>query len=228
MTVRINKPALNLREELTKAQGVVRYEQRQFWMDGGLIENGTFDNNTSGWTALGGNISVVSGTLKVEDTSGTFGYAVQNFSTKVGKKYVVSLDIVDTSNSTANYATLGSTGDIDLYTNSNIGTTPNTNWTFSFVAQTNTSVIRVTGGLGIGNYTTYDNIAVFEVDENDEVIHSLPLGWKPLHVYEDGMIQREGDAHDYTVVKTGGAYVIKPTVAPSATTETYIIAEREL
>lgn len=34
MTVRINKPALNLREELTKAQGVVRYEQRQFWFDG--------------------------------------------------------------------------------------------------------------------------------------------------------------------------------------------------
>ena len=33
MTVRINKPALNLREELTKAQGVVRYEQRQFWFE---------------------------------------------------------------------------------------------------------------------------------------------------------------------------------------------------
>ena len=44
MTVRINKPALNLREELTKAQGVVRYEQRQFWMDG-LVENETFDRD---------------------------------------------------------------------------------------------------------------------------------------------------------------------------------------
>jgi hypothetical protein len=38
MTVRINKPALNLREELTKAQGVVRYEQRQFWFEADGVE----------------------------------------------------------------------------------------------------------------------------------------------------------------------------------------------
>jgi len=227
MTVRINKPALNLREELTKAQSVVPYSQQQFWMDG-FVENGTFDDGTTGWTAVGGVLSVVSGTLKVEDTSGTFGYAIQNFSTEVGKKYAVSLDLVDTSNSTGNYVILGSTSDNDLYTNSSLGTTPNTHWTFTFVAQTNASSIRFTGGLGIGKYTTYDNVAVFEIDENDNVIHSLPLGFKPLHVYEDGLIQREGDVHDYTVVKTGGAYAIKPTVQPTATTETCVIAEREL
>jgi len=34
MTVRINKPALNLREELTKAQSVVPYSQQQFWFEG--------------------------------------------------------------------------------------------------------------------------------------------------------------------------------------------------
>ena len=34
MTVKISKPALNLREELTKAQSVVPYSQQQFWMDG--------------------------------------------------------------------------------------------------------------------------------------------------------------------------------------------------
>ena len=129
-----------------------------------LVTNGTFDSDTSGWTAINSAaLSVVSGTLKVEDTTGSFGYAIQLFATEIGKTYTVSLDIVDTSNSTINFAQVGAQGDSDLYINSNIGVVPNSSWTFTFTAQTTASTIQVTGGLGIGKYTTYDNVSVKEV-----------------------------------------------------------------
>lgn len=126
-----------------------------------LVTNGTFDTDTTGWTAVNGAaLSVVSGTLKVEDTTGSFGYARQTFATEIGKTYTVSLDIVDASNSTINFAQVGSSVDADLYTNSSVGVVSNSSWSFTFTAQTTTSAVQVTGGLGIGKYTTYDNISV--------------------------------------------------------------------
>lgn len=223
MTVRINKPALNLREELTKAQGVVRYEQRQFWMDG-LVENGTFDNGTSGWAATTATLSWdSSGYLAINSAGGGEG-AYQGFSTVVGKRYKLVFDIVS-DGGTYHGVRIGnnSIGVINTFIST---LSQSVNNTLYFVAEHEVSVVYLRAeGAGIA---TWDNVSVFEVDENDNVIHSVPLGFKPVHVYEDGLIQREGDVHDYTVVKTGGAYAIKPTVQPTATTETCVIAEREL
>jgi len=213
MTVRINKPALNLREELTKAQSVVPYVQQQFWMDG-LVENGTFDSDTAwtkgaGWTISGGQ-AVQTGTASNN--------IYQNGVTEDGKNYLITVNVLQNDGScslrTANGATI-------------IGSVIDTTGLFSFVFTASGTRIDFRSGFNTAN-VIIDDIKVFEVDENDEVIHSLPLGWKPLHVYEDGLIQREGDVHDYTVVKTGGAYAIKPAVQPTATTETCVIAEREL
>jgi len=67
-----------------------------------------------------------------------------------------------------------------------------------------------------------DNISVFETDGTD-VVHRLPKGWKPKDVFEDGLLQREGAAHDYEVVYDGFDYYVKPAVAPSATTQTCVI-----
>ena len=212
MTVRINKPALNLREELTKAQGVVRYEQRQFWMDG-LVENGTFDNDLSGWAVTnpsGSTVQYVSGRLRIV-TDGVGAGAGQNVLT-VGKKYFVIFD----------YEAVSGTLKLD-----SIISQLNTTQTYSAVftaSQANLTFYRSSGAAE----GFIDNVRVFEVDENDNVIHSVPLGFKPVHVYEDGLLQREGTNHDYTVVDTGFGYQVKPTVAPSATTETCVIAEREL
>jgi hypothetical protein len=216
MTVRINKPALNLREELTKAQGVVRYEQRQFWMDG-LVENGTFDTpdgwvTGSAWTISGGTATKPAGDYS--ELQYTLDTPLQE-----NKKYVFLVTVVQESNFAVR---LGTSYDIIPYSTRSAG-----NYSFVFTATANNNSIRVFPG-GSGLHLEIDNIQIFEVDENDEVIHSLPLGFKPVHVYEDGLIQREGDVHDYTVVKTGGAYAIKPTVQPTGATETCIIAEREL
>ena len=227
MTVRINKPALNLREELTKAQGVVRYEQRQFWMDG-LVENGTFDTDTSGWVAENSaTIAQVSGELEVTYGS-LFSRAKQDVSPKAGN-YFVTVDAYK-GTATSFDIRLGSHVGTTVY-GSALGQTNTTKQTFTFnvTVPSNTPFyifLNVNGSSGQTAY--FDNVQVFEVDENDNVIHSLPLGFKPVHVYEDGLLQREGENHDYTVVNTGFGYQVKPTVAPSATTETCIIAEREL
>jgi len=227
MTVRINKNALNLREELTKAQGVVRYEQRQFWMDG-LVENGTFDNDLSGWSSAGldvASVSVVGSAARLVGNS----YIYQTISgLTAGKPYFLTVDITETnSQGSLRIGTSINGGDIyDSPTQTSAKTLTRT-----FTPSGTTVVITLKAEGTTGNtaaYMDFDNVAVFEVDENDEVIHSLPLGWKPLHVYEDGLIQREGDVHDYTVVKTGGAYAIKPAVQPTGATETCVIAEREL
>lgn len=213
MTVRINKPALNLREELTKAQSVVPYSQQQFWMDG-LVENGTFDT-ADGWTFYT-NWGISGGTANVI-TAGNGNLYLTELPQIVGKRYRFSVEAVNV------------TGAIDIkYNNATIiplssGATGNYSAFFTSVSG---GQVRVYAGTANGS--SIDNVRVFEVDENDEVIHSLPLGFKPLHVYEDGLIQREGAVHDYTVVKTGGAYAIKPAVQPTATTETCVIAEREL
>ena len=213
MTVKISKPALNLREELTKAQSVVPYSQQQFWMDG-LVENGTFDSDT-GWTKYGDAV-ISNGVATLDGATGTAGL-YQDILT-LGKTYYYAFTIS------------AITGTLQLINNDGLSlasyTTTGTktlSWTHG-IANGN-FLLRTNGG---ANTATLDNVAVFEVDENDNVIHSLPLGFKPLHVYEDGLIQREGDVHDYTVVKTGGAYAIKPTVQPTGATETCVIAEREL
>lgn len=211
MTVRINKPALNLREELTKAQGVVRYEQRQFWMDG-LVENGTFDNDISGWDSqLSAVLTYTGSALQVQSTGSNSG-ATQTFTGDLSKEYIIKATLVSGNGGVSIGGTFFS------FTNGELSDTipaGRSNNKIDLFPSSNTTAV-------------FDNVAVFEVDENDNVIHSVPLGFKPVHVYEDGLLQREGENHDYTVVDTGFGYQVKPTVAPSATTETCIIAEREL
>ena len=231
MTVRINKDALNLREELTKAQSVVPYSQQQFWMDG-LVENGTFDNDISGWDAVQINSVTATwqnGEIRVENGIDGAGETSALIKVEAGKKYLVTFNVTDINGVEAQlYLTL-SGGYSSLVAGGKYSSAGA--YSFTYIA-TETRDLYVTlghrGANTAGYYAQYDNIAVFEVDENDNVIHSLPLGWKPLHVYEDGLLQREGDVHDYTVVKTGGAYVIKPAVQPTGATETCVIAEREL
>lgn len=227
MTVRINKPALNLREELTKAQGVVRYEQRQFWMDG-LVENGTFDSDISGWSVGGsgsGTWSVSAGRVSQSGQTSFSSYLSQPIKCVVGKKYKLTFEVYSQGNGNANIG-IGNTGSgVVNYVWQDGDGTGFFSGTFTATSETHYIVIQE-GTATIPH--VLDNFTVFEADANDEVIHSLPLGFKPVHVYEDGLLQREGDVHDYTVVKTGGAYAIKPTVQPTGATETCVIAEREL
>lgn len=219
MGVTISKPAINIREKLTEASAVVPYEQRQFHFDN-LVTNGTFDADISGWTdgnAEGTIAWNAGGYMDLARNSGSGGnIALQNTSTVDGATYVVSFDIVSLSHGLS--ARLGLT----------ISPTYTTTGTKSF---TTVAGLNDQLGFNLSNSATatasIDNISVYEIDPSDnKVIHTMPKGWKPLHVYEDGVLQREGSAYDYTVEYDGFNYIVKETVTPVAPYSTTVIGVR--
>ena len=60
-----------------------------------------------------------------------------------------------------------------------------------------------------------------------QVIQSIPHGYDVKDVYIDGELAREGEAYDYQVKTDGINQWLKPTVEPTATTETVVIGVRK-
>jgi len=228
MTVLVSKPAINIRDQLAELKAQQGYEERQFHFDN-LVTNGTFDTDTSGWTGFNsGVLSLASGELVVTNGAAAYGRGYTTVPTVVGAAYSVTLDRTGgtSSNFDVHVRQSAVTGAIDF--NSGVETT-NGSFTYTFVAGSTTSVIRLGNATTTSGLTsTFDNISVYEVDPNDsnKVIHTMPKGWKPLHVFEDGALQREGSAYDYTVEYDGFNYVIKETVAPVAPYSTTVIGVR--
>lgn len=222
MTVYIEKPSLNLREELASLRNQGGYQEQQFYFDS-LVTNGTFDANITGWTDSStgtGSISWnASGYLNLSSTdTNNRGIASQSFSTVVGKAYVITSSQVGGLSGLFRVGT--SVGGSENLSQSQ----PTGDYVNTFVATATTTYVTIYGN-PIGT-TSYDNVSVFETDGTD-VVHRMPKGWVPLHVYEDGLLQREGAANDYEVVYDGFDYYVKPAVAPSATTQTCVIGVRK-
>ena len=216
MTVYIEKPAVNLREELASLRNQGGYQEQQFYFDG-LVTNGTFDADTSGWTT-NGTISVVSGELRITHASNQYAYT--SIKTVVGSTYVLELDVSGGTGTSYRILVGISGGNGSVFTGGTTtqGTAPGS---IAFTATATTHYISIQC-FGSG-YQDFDNISVFEVDASDDVIHTMPTGWKPKDVFEDGLLQREGSGDDYEVIYDGFTYKVKPTVAPSATTQTCVI-----
>ncbi len=226
MTVKISKPAINVREELASLRNQGGYEEQKFYFDG-LVTNGTFDSDTdwtkgTGWTISGG--------IATSTTASGYLSQIGIVASGVQKTLKVSWDQVITSGTRFRFFSRNAVdgGNVTQLSGSVTGGGTfgsgncNGNGTFTIYVSTNT-------GLSLkflseaNNAGTIDNISVFEVDANNDVIHTMPKGWKPKDVYEDGLLQREGSTHDYEVVYDGFDYKIKPTVAPSNTTQTCVI-----
>jgi hypothetical protein len=207
MTVYIEKPALNLREELASLRNQGGYQEQQFYFDG-LVTNGTFDADTdwtkgAGWTIGSGVASASSA------TSGLY----QALSLTVGAIYAITFTVSTLSAGSVKPQIIGGT--------TVNGTSRNSTGTYTeylVVAEGNIG-IQLVGASFTG---TVDNVSVFTSDGTD-VIHTMPQGWKPKDFYEDGLLQREGAANDYEVVFDGFDYSVKPAVAPSATTQSCVI-----
>ena len=203
MTVSVTKNAVNLREELASLRNQGGYQEQQFYFDG-LVTNGTFDSDTdwtkgTGWTISGGVASC-------DGSSTNFNSVVTVF--PANTLTVITFDAVVTSG----YVRFNS-----YFAWNNILTSG----TYTFFVETPVDYDVLFQSVGfIGSI---DNISVFEVDANNDVVHRMPKGWIPKDFYEDGLLQREGSAHDYEVVYDGFDYFVKPTVAPSATTQTRVI-----
>jgi len=229
MGVVISKPAINLREQLTELKATQGYEEQQFHFDN-LVTNGTFDTDTSGWSAQNSaTLSAAGAELTVTNGATAFGYASQAITTEIGRVYTFSVDVTDVSSSGVGGARIRIGTSLGGGTITEIQQTTAATVTHTFTAETATTYLRV--GLwvqGSGSSVSFDNISVYEVDPNDsnKVIHTMPKGWKPLHVFEDGALQREGSAYDYTVEYDGFNYIVKETVAPVAPYSTTVIGVR--
>ena len=222
MTVLINKPSLNLREELAALRNQGGYSEQAFPIDDNLVINGTFDSDTGGWTPNDATISAANNRLHVTITQ-AYGLVTQALTTVVGKTYAASIEVT-AGTATHYYLRLGtSSGASQLFDSGRINLAAAS---ATFVAATTTTYITVQSGSNtIGTSIDFDNISVFETDGTN-VIHSLPNGWLPKDVFVNGLLKREGSGWDYTVYNDGTKYWIKPTVAPSATTTTTILGVR--
>ncbi len=215
MTVLVSKPAINIRDQLTELKAQQGYEERQFHFDN-LVTNGTFDANTD-WTLTNSTIS--GGSLNAGATASGGTFASQNIAATItaGKTYKYTV-VVSSSSGIFNFNFGGLNPNV---MSSFVGTQTET-----LVAVTTSNLVSFRArGSGLTS-AVIDSVALFEVDTNGDVIHTMPKGWKPLHVYEDGLLQRESAAHDYEVIYDGFDYYVKPAVAPSATTQTCVIGVR--
>lgn len=215
MTVIVSKPAVNLREELASLRNQGGYEEQQFYFDN-LVTNGGFDADTD-WTK-GTNATISGGTLSYAGGSGNTDTLQGGGDYDTGKVYKVTFDISNWSSGSVRVYSGSSSAGVSTY--NSVGT-----HTYTFVVQADsaTLIVDVTSTF-VGDI---DNVSIFEADANDDVVHRMPKGWVPKDVYEDGLLQREGSAHDYEVVYDGFDYYVKPTVAPSATTQTCVIGVRK-
>lgn len=120
-----------------------------------LLQNGTFSNGTTGWTAGGGAaLSVINGALRVtNDATGTdYGYASTSFATVPGRTYQAQFTKVGGSGAPAvNIGT--SAGGNQIVAGAVTGP-------FTFVATTATTYLSLYLGSGANTYYDFDDVFV--------------------------------------------------------------------
>ena len=219
MGVVISKPAINIREQLTELKAQQGYEERQFHFDN-LVTNGTFDTDLTGWTLSASTPPTwnAAGTIQFNSDGATFSDADQSFTTVVGATYQISVEMVGTAQDIAVYIG-NSQGSFAVLSETVVATGTST---YYFVAEATTTWLRLRDGSGVsGINQQIDNVSVYTSDGTG-VAFTMPKGWKPLHVYDDGVLQREGSAEDYEVTFDGFNYYVKPTVANPGARNTVI------
>jgi hypothetical protein len=129
-----------------------------------LVVNGANFQNTNNWQILNNSASlaVVDNLLQLTDISGGFGYVYTSFFTEIGKKYFVSIDIVNNNNTAnTNYIRCGGSANATNLFNQSYVNEYGTK-TFSFIATTVTTFITLISGAGVGKFGNWNNISVKE------------------------------------------------------------------
>jgi hypothetical protein len=153
-----------------------------------LVTNGNFSSSDlSDWTIEGGTASVDGGRLFAVAGSGGFVYASQSFTTKVGVRYILTLNL-DGGTSTNNYVALGTSSNNSAYSYVNIGT-GRQSYEVTFTATETTSVIKFSTGIGSGKSSFWDNVSVREMPV---------IKWGPHN-----LVTHSEDATEWT--STGGS-----------------------
>ena len=161
-----------------------------------LVTNGTFDTDTSGWTAiLGASLSLSGGGVRVEEdgVDGSTGRAYQIITTEVGKVYRLSVDLVATNDNFEVYVNT-STNFGGAIASSSTETTAQTVELYFVATATSTYIILGAGTSTAGAYATYDNISVKEIDVNPAQARYLPR--RGHHAYNGSQWVNKGLLHE--------------------------------
>lgn len=149
-----------------------------------LVTNGTFAQDTTGWTALGGaTLTVDSGRIVVTNSSagGQGGAASQAISTVVGKVYRVSADFTKSGTAKGNIAVSNTQGKDDI---GKATSTVTGKLEFTFAATATTTHLMVYPNATDASISgSYDNISVQEGAGVDLVTNgsfASATGWSPV------------------------------------------------
>lgn len=125
-----------------------------------LITNGTFDTDTTGWTAVNGTLSIVSGILRMVD-AGIWTAVYQPITTQIGTEYIVTFDIIvkGVADSHAGWGNTAPDGASYYAVNDNSYTTIGSK-SFTFTATATTTYISF--GTQQNNDGRWDNISVLK------------------------------------------------------------------
>ncbi len=143
------------------ASGVIKHADAS---NSGLIVNGKFDTDTSGWNNNNNTVSLssVDGKLQVRFVANLWAY--QTISTVVGKKYKVSFSYKASGGGVYAYFRIGTyIADQSLY-GINTQSTISTTYEIEFTATTTATFIHCGASNTAGQYAEFDNIAVYPVD----------------------------------------------------------------
>ena len=126
-----------------------------------LVTNGTFDTDTTGWTAGTGLISVSSGQMTIDRNSATlYDVAYQEITTEIGKVYKLDFDVIDDGVSNL-FKMIVRTPAFSLIVNKDATTGSHTVF---FVATTTTSYVHLVPSGTTTNTAIVDNISVREIN----------------------------------------------------------------
>jgi len=134
-----------------------------------MVTNGTFDTDTSGWTAIrSSTLSHSAGQITVESVGEHYGGASQGFSTEIGKTYTATATIVSATAESLVRITNSATNHQPEIVRVVAPTTALTTDTATFTATATTTYIVLSASV-IGNTATFDNISVRLAEPNGTI-----------------------------------------------------------
>lgn len=140
------------------ASGVIKHADAS---NSGLIVNGKFDTDTSGWSAFSSSLVIESGKLKITNNSAYNGTIRQTFSSIVGKEYIVEFEATSGSHNLG----MQIKGDASGISGWSVAGATTGRYTFKYTATTTTTyLLFAVYNNTLGAYAYVDNIAVYPAD----------------------------------------------------------------
>lgn len=143
------------------ASGVIKHADSS---NSGLIVNGKFDTDTSGWIPYetNGNIAIVSGRIRATSVVGNAGI-IQTIATVIGKSYIIEGEFYKGTTTTTAALRIGTS--YQMAQVSSLVLSSDGRFTLTFTATSTTTYIGSrTDSTVAGQYIEFDNIAVYPAD----------------------------------------------------------------